>query len=315
MKKNIFFLNLLFVLFISTETYAQWEKNGTKLYYTAGSVGIGQSSPSYVLDVNDRTRIQKELILDGVNGGDLGAFITIRHSLKTGTNQGWEWKLINAQGGSGNGLRFGAYSKPNGHMITPLFLGDNGYVGIGTVQPTQRLDVKGNINLSTPPNVDLKFLLNQKAAISYFNTARENTLWINRNWSAEKGFYNDFDAVILYGKIGIGLTNPNADLDVAGTIRAHEVKVCVNQGCDFVFAPDYKLMSLEELSKFITNNKHLPEIVPAESMESKGIDLAEMNMKLLQKLEENTLYILKLNEQVKELTSELNRIKEENNLL
>lgn len=60
------------------------------------------------------------------------------------------------------------------------------------------------------------------------------------------------------GNVGIGVANPGAKLDVAGTIRAKEIKVCINQGCDFVFGSDYTLMKLEDLEKFVTTKKHLP---------------------------------------------------------
>ncbi len=103
------------------------------------------------------------------------------------------------------------------------------------------------------------------------------------------------------GKVGIGLDNPGEALDVNGKIRAHEVKVCLDQGCDFVFEPDYKLMSLSDLDQFITKNKHLPEVAPAAVMEAEGIDVSEMNALLLQKVEELTLYVIKLNKEIEQL--------------
>jgi len=97
----------------------------------------------------------------------------------------------------------------------------------------------------------------------------------------------------LNGNVGIGVTPQAAvKLDVGGIIRAHEVKVCLSQGCDYVFANDYKLMSLSDLSKFIETNKHLPDVAPAAEMEAEGINLSEMSALLLKKIEELTLYII-----------------------
>jgi hypothetical protein len=95
------------------------------------------------------------------------------------------------------------------------------------------------------------------------------------------------------GNVGIGTTNPDAPLTVAGNIHAREVKVTATAGgADFVFADDYALPKLEEVEAFVKQNKHLPEIPSAADMEANGLHLAEMNIKLLQKVEELTLYTI-----------------------
>ena len=95
------------------------------------------------------------------------------------------------------------------------------------------------------------------------------------------------------GNVGIGVNPTTAvKLDVAGVVRAHEVKICLNQGCDYVFAEGYNLMSLSNLDKFIKANKHLPEVAPATEMEADGINVSEMSALLLKKIEELTLYII-----------------------
>ncbi|WP_291152129.1 hypothetical protein [Flavobacterium sp. UBA7680] len=100
------------------------------------------------------------------------------------------------------------------------------------------------------------------------------------------------------GNVGIGTTNATSRLTVAGNITSREVKVTVDAGADFVFENNYKLPSLDSLDKFIKENKHLPEIASAEKMKKDGINLSEMNIKLLQKVEELTLYMIEQDKKI-----------------
>ena len=99
------------------------------------------------------------------------------------------------------------------------------------------------------------------------------------------------------------LIKDDGSLTVNSTIYAKEVKVCLNpgQGCDYVFANDYKLMNLNDLSSFVKTNKHLPDVAPAAVMEAEGINLSEMNTLLLRKIEELTLYVIDLKNEIDEL--------------
>jgi hypothetical protein len=101
-------------------------------------------------------------------------------------------------------------------------------------------------------------------------------------------------------KVGIGTITPDSKLTVAGNIHAQEVKVTIDAGADFVFHEAYKLPSLDTVEIFIKKNKHLPEIASAKDMEENGILLAEMNIKLLQKIEELTLYTIEQENKLEE---------------
>ncbi|MHC0446745.1 hypothetical protein ACWA1F_15140 [Flavobacterium sp. 3-218] len=112
--------------------------------------------------------------------------------------------------------------------------------------------------------------------------------------------YSNYDRMVItnQGYIGIGTSNPVYKLDVCGTIRAKEIKVDLQGGCDFVFENDYKLMDLNKLENFVTQNKHLPEIAPAREMIENGLEMKEFQMKLLQKIEELTLYTIQQNKKL-----------------
>jgi hypothetical protein len=96
------------------------------------------------------------------------------------------------------------------------------------------------------------------------------------------------------GFVGIGTTNPTEQLSVKGKIRAQEVKVELTNWADFVFAKDYQLPSLAETEKHIKEFGHLPGIPSAAKVARDGIELGDMNKKLLQKIEELTLYLIEM---------------------
>jgi hypothetical protein len=115
------------------------------------------------------------------------------------------------------------------------------------------------------------------------------------------------------GNVGIGTTNPDAKLAVKGTIHANEVKVDLNvPGPDYVFATDYQLQPLNELKTYIDQNKHLPEVPSAAAMEADGINLGEMNMLLLKKVEELTLYLIEKDKELQALKSDIEKLKNQN---
>ncbi len=69
---------------------------------------------------------------------------------------------------------------------------------------------------------------------------------------------------------------------------------------DFVFAPSYNLPSLEQVETFVKANKHLPEVPTSKEVEANGVDLGANQAKLLQKIEELTLYLIEQNKLIKE---------------
>ncbi len=112
------------------------------------------------------------------------------------------------------------------------------------------------------------------------------------------------------GNVGIGTNNPQYKLDVNGTINAQEIKV--NHKSlhvpDYVFEDDYQLCPLSELENFVTTHKHLPDIPPAENMEKNGVAIGELQIKLLQKIEELTLYAIEQDKRIKNLEMKMGNV-------
>jgi hypothetical protein len=120
------------------------------------------------------------------------------------------------------------------------------------------------------------------------------------------------------GNVGIGVLNANAisaKLTVAGDILSKEIKVRINAGADFVFDEEYNLKDLKEVELYIKENKHLPDIESAKEMEENGVELGKMNIKLLQKIEELTLYMIDFKNQLDSVKAENKELKREMNQL
>lgn len=103
------------------------------------------------------------------------------------------------------------------------------------------------------------------------------------------------------GNVGIGDGSPTERLSVSGNIRAKKVIISQTGWPDYVFDPGYKLKPLSELSAFIQQYKHLPDMPSAKEVEEKGISVGDNQALLLKKVEELTLYIIDLQKQIEEL--------------
>lgn len=115
------------------------------------------------------------------------------------------------------------------------------------------------------------------------------------------------------GDIGIGTDNPTEVLDVEGNIYAEGNFISGGTTLnvpDYVFEEDYNLRSLEEVGNFIAREKHLPDIPSAAEMGEKGVNMTELQMKLLAKVEELTLHTLQQEQTIKTLTARLDAMEQ-----
>ena len=119
-----------------------------------------------------------------------------------------------------------------------------------------------------------------------------------------KGTVTNQGDLFSLGNVGIGTSDTKGyKLAVNGKIRTQEIKVEAANWPDYVFAEDYQLPSLQETERHIKDKGHLPGIPSAKEVDANGINLGEMNAKLLQKIEELTLYIIDLEKRVKVVES------------
>ena len=118
-------------------------------------------------------------------------------------------------------------------------------------------------------------------------------------WKGLFYFYNN-------GKIGINTSTPQNELDVNGTIRAKEIRV-ESDWADFVFKRGYNLPSLKEVKRHIDENGTLPGVPSEKEVKANGVNLAETDVLLLQKIEELTLYIIDLKQEIEDLKSQIKK--------
>ena len=161
----------------------------------------------------------------------------------------------------------------------------------------------------------ITYLQDQVSTLTSYNqiVLNENPSAINiPDFSVSPSLVNE-NNLVVNGNVGIG-TDINRTLtqklEVNGTIRCQEVLVEATPWPDYVFAKDYKLKGLHEVEAYIKANNHLPDMPAANDVEQNGVKLSELNTKLLQKVEELTLYLIEQNKQIEDLKKENKQIKE-----
>jgi hypothetical protein len=190
----------------------------------------------------------------------------------------------------------------------------NGYfrgsLGIGQLNPETDLHLEKNLNGEL--SLLIKNTFGEGARTYLTSMPGKSLIQTDKDFaiSTNGGGWTDKFILKNNGNIGIGITNPTEKLVVAGKILAMEVKVQNVPASDYVFEPDYNLLSLHEVETFIKENKHLPDIPSAAEFKENGVGLGEMDNMLLRKVEELTLYMIEMQKQMDELKAENETLKQ-----
>ena len=306
---------------------------------SGGSVGIGTASPQQKFHIKSGALMSSSASFDNINlradGTNVPALKftrwvgsgSVQHNAFVGQfynpSAGNEYSF-----GIGTAVSSSGDQDINNKVLTVTL---NGNVGIGTTAPGAKLDVGAFI-----PNGALGSVLgrlqegNSTGVGTFLGVRGYDTQPTNvKSFAKEHSFYGTINSSVNFfrgggmtggfltfntdanteqvritntGNVGIGITNPTQKLQVKGTVYSTEVKVdlAAGTGPDYVFEPTYDLKSLSEIETYIKENKHLPEVPSAKEMEKNGVQLGEMNMLLLKKVEELTLYSIEQNKKLNE---------------
>ncbi len=299
-----------------------------------GSVGIGTngSTPYEKLHVQNGNIFLNSGNL--INGLGYNYFYHSGHNLVVGSRPGLYTHntLMLRPGGSTSGalnstLQMFVTPQPNLYTLRVQLKAEGvsflngGNVGINTETPAARLEVNGQTMVSGGSNLILKApdAAPDDPGDLFFsgNTGTELARIHVQPGTGELRFSLGSPTsakmtILKNGNVGIGATPKDEyKLAVAGTIGARKVKVTTETWADFVFQPEYKLPTLSEVESYIKIHQHLPEIPSAAEVEEDGIDVGEMNKKLLQKIEEMTLYLIEMKKEIGELKEKNEQLEKE----
>lgn len=187
-----------------------------------------------------------------------------------------------------------------------------GKVSINTTSTTDNLNVNGSIGISG--NSSLKVYSSSGESYNFGVKLISTSIPSTLDYALFIGPLSKNNTFIMYNnKIGMGSQNffctdcDDYRLFVKDGIRTEKIKVDIaanNGWADYVFEPGYNLMPLTEVEQFIKENGHLPEVPTTEEAIANGIELKEMNILLLKKVEELTLYSIELQKRIEALESQ-----------
>jgi len=297
--------SLFSVFFAAAQPSIQIGMAKSTNFYVNGNLGIGTSTARGQFDAAGTGDIY--LVNNPIAGTPQSLYLP-GHIYIAPYGNGSDWSYLQARRSDNSGstnLRIRTYN--GGTLTEAMSILSNGNIGIGTVTPARPLHINssngGIVRLQSPTAVwDLQ-------SDAFYNGNFGVVNYTGGSVDATKSFVING----TNGYFGIGTSLPDQKLTVKGIIHAQEIRVDLSvPGPDYVFEKKHKLPTLEEIKSFIDQNKHLPEVPSAAEMEKNGVQLGEMNMLLLKKVEELTLYVIELKKENNELRSRMEKIENKN---
>lgn len=270
------------------------ESNSIKIgaYFQKAGIGLGYAeNPADVLTVGQRR--------SGFHQAALRVMGTTYHTdFNTGNRED-----ISISGGK---LLGNVYLNRDNHGDIVMGANITSKIGIGThvLNPNTRLSIQ------TTADYTNAFSLENATGSVRFNAfmggpANGNTVSLGTTGNMPIAMYtNNANRVFISGNgnVGIGTDNPTYKLSVNGNVRSKEV-VVESSWADYVFDSRYELRSLDEVEQFIDQHHHLPGVPSAKEIQQNGLSLGELQTKMMEKIEELTLYIIQLKKEMEILKS------------
>ena len=239
--------------------------------------------------------------------GSQALFNTTVGSFNTGI--GYKANFQNTGGSHNVGIGYGAlYSTTGSNSNTAI--GNFALHNANTTGSNTAIGYESGFNNAGQYNI---FIGNRAG----YNEAGSEKLYIANSSTNTPLVYGDFTTKYLaVGEVATAdraaATSGGYRLLVKGGMITEKIKVAVAGSADwadYVFEPSYKLMSLDKVESFVKENKHLPNVPSAEEMSKNGLDVMQTSAKLMEKIEELTLYMIEMNKEIQALKTENAKLK------
>lgn len=294
-----------------------------------GYIGIGTNEPKSYLDIGTASNNVLSSILSRLPEGNTvgnGTYLGIRAINTQPINSNSfsiEYRFadnlnssINFYRGSGYTGGFITFTTNNG--TEQMRIDPNGKVGIGTINPLDKLHVIGSISANTSSSsasngVTISAGNGNVAGSTNVNRLRFGGSDANATYFTIQGPGNIDYLTINNGNVGVSTTDTKGyKFAVNGSaIFTKAVVKSYSNWPDYVFNEDYSLTKLDSLENFLKIHKHLPDIPSATEVAQNGIDIGANQGVLLQKIEELTLYIINQNKEIELLKSEMKELQKQ----